>query len=271
LAWYSFVYCLFAGALATADCLSAEKREDTLGLLFLTDLRGYDVILGKLVASAMSSVFGLAAMLPVLALPLLMGGVQWTDFLRIVLSLCSTLMLSLAVGLLTSVSGRSAFRTGSAALVIMAALGFGLPLLSLWFEHGLKWHALARWLQPASPFFLHRDAFYSAAWFPSNQFKLALLCTWVMTLGALALSCWMVTLAWREGGRRSFWTRVRHLVSGWSRWKYGGAQSRRRLRERLLTKNPFAWLAGREIVSSSGVLLLITHLLLYYVVRPAKS
>ena len=29
----------------TADSLSAEKREGTLGLLFLTDLRGYDVVL----------------------------------------------------------------------------------------------------------------------------------------------------------------------------------------------------------------------------------
>src|SRR5512138_814954 len=37
------MYCLFFGIRATADCLSAEKREGTLGLLFLTDLKGYDV------------------------------------------------------------------------------------------------------------------------------------------------------------------------------------------------------------------------------------
>jgi len=39
-----FTYCLLAGARATADCLSEEKREGTLGLLFLTDLKGYDVV-----------------------------------------------------------------------------------------------------------------------------------------------------------------------------------------------------------------------------------
>src|SRR5690242_17532872 len=50
ISWYAFYYCLFAGALANADCLSAEKRQNTLGLLFLTDLRGYDVALGKLCA-----------------------------------------------------------------------------------------------------------------------------------------------------------------------------------------------------------------------------
>src|SRR5213083_2033731 len=45
LAWLSFVYCLFGGARHTADCLSEEKRQGTLGLLFLTDLRPHDVVL----------------------------------------------------------------------------------------------------------------------------------------------------------------------------------------------------------------------------------
>jgi len=35
---------LLAGIFLTADCLSEEKREGTLGLLFLTDLQGYDVV-----------------------------------------------------------------------------------------------------------------------------------------------------------------------------------------------------------------------------------
>ena len=43
------LYCLLSGVRATSDCISQEKREGTLGLLFLTDLRGYDVVLGKLV------------------------------------------------------------------------------------------------------------------------------------------------------------------------------------------------------------------------------
>ena len=45
-------YCLLSGVWFTADCLSEEKREGTLGLLFLTDLKGYDVVLGKLVATS---------------------------------------------------------------------------------------------------------------------------------------------------------------------------------------------------------------------------
>src|SRR5437867_6818516 len=35
-----FLWCALAGVFLTADSLSSEKREGTLGLLFLTDLRG---------------------------------------------------------------------------------------------------------------------------------------------------------------------------------------------------------------------------------------
>ena len=38
----SVFYCLISGRLTTVDCISEEKREGTLGLLFLTDLKGYD-------------------------------------------------------------------------------------------------------------------------------------------------------------------------------------------------------------------------------------
>ena len=41
-----FLYCLSSGIRTTADCISEEKREGTLGLLFLTDLKGFDVVLG---------------------------------------------------------------------------------------------------------------------------------------------------------------------------------------------------------------------------------
>src|SRR5437588_7488784 len=42
----AMIYCLASGRLLTADCITSEKREGTLGLLFLTDLKGYDVVCG---------------------------------------------------------------------------------------------------------------------------------------------------------------------------------------------------------------------------------
>src|SRR5436190_7976809 len=56
-----FSVALFVVALSmgfvTADALSKEKREGTLGLLFLTELQSYDVVLGKLFASSLRSVY----------------------------------------------------------------------------------------------------------------------------------------------------------------------------------------------------------------------
>src|SRR5882762_353877 len=71
-----FLSSFLSGIRYTADCLSEEKREGTLGLLFLTDLRGYDVVLGKLAATSVNAFYGLLAIFPVMAIPLLLGGVS---------------------------------------------------------------------------------------------------------------------------------------------------------------------------------------------------
>ena len=72
--------CAIGGVGLTADCLSEERREGTLGLLFLTPLSGLDVLLGKLVSSAMAAVYWILGILPVLSLTFLMGGVAFGEF-----------------------------------------------------------------------------------------------------------------------------------------------------------------------------------------------
>src|SRR5260221_4470234 len=86
----ALLYCLVAGRLSTADSLSEEKREGTLGLLFLTDLKGYDVVLGKMAATSVRGFYGLLAVFPVLAIPLLIGGITNGEFWRMVLVLVNT-------------------------------------------------------------------------------------------------------------------------------------------------------------------------------------
>ena len=54
---------LLAGLLFSADSVSSEKRDGTLGLLFLTDLKGYDVTLGKLAATSLGAFYGLIAVM----------------------------------------------------------------------------------------------------------------------------------------------------------------------------------------------------------------
>lgn len=76
----ALLYSLVCGISVTADCLSEEKREGTLGLLFLTDLKGYDIVAGKLVATSLNAFYRLVAIFPVMAVPLLMGGSRLVSF-----------------------------------------------------------------------------------------------------------------------------------------------------------------------------------------------
>lgn len=71
----AFAFCPLVGPFLTADCLSEEKRDGTLGLLFLTDLSILHVVVGKWIATALAGLYGLLAILPALGLPLLFGGV----------------------------------------------------------------------------------------------------------------------------------------------------------------------------------------------------
>src|SRR5947207_1010696 len=121
----------FAGVFLTADCLSEEKREGTLGLLFLTDLKGYDVVLGKLLARSLSAAYGLLAIFPVLAITLTMGGVTAGEFWRTALVFLNTLFFSLAAGMLISTLGRADHRSMASAAGMIVLIGGGLPLMEL--------------------------------------------------------------------------------------------------------------------------------------------
>ena len=143
-------FCLFAGGFLTADCVSWEKREGTLGLLFLTPLHGSDIVLGKLVCHGMQMFYGVCAVFPLFFFPLLTGGVTWAEVTRIVAALAVALILAACVGILVSVLGTESRKTIMATfttVVLLAALpmlyllvlrtfsnarspGFGLPQLS---------------------------------------------------------------------------------------------------------------------------------------------
>ena len=132
------LYCLFAGVRSTADCLSEEKREGTLGLLFLTDLRGYDVIIGKLTANSLAVFYCVIAVVPVLAIPLLMGGVAGAEFGRISLVLMNTLFFSLCAGMLASAMFRNARATivWTFLLILLVTAGSRGVGLGLWWVWG---------------------------------------------------------------------------------------------------------------------------------------
>src|SRR6266511_888147 len=105
-----FACALAAGPVITADCLSEEKREGTLGLLFLTTLKGHDIVLGKLAATSLPIFYSLVAGLPVLSVSFFLGGVTAGEFWRMTLVMLTTLLFSLATGMFVSSVSRDGLR-----------------------------------------------------------------------------------------------------------------------------------------------------------------
>ena len=122
-------FLLSCGAcLLTADAISVERREGTLGLLFLTRVKAFDVLVGKLGAVGLTSLCALGAFLPVLMVPILAGGLTAGEALRKGLGLMDSLFFALAVGLCASSAQKERFKASRTA-VLVVALATLLPLL----------------------------------------------------------------------------------------------------------------------------------------------
>jgi len=238
LAWLVFCFCVIAGPVLTCDTISAEKREGTLGLLFLTDLHGMDVVLGKLVAASVTSVFALLAVLPVMAIPILLGGVQLGDLLRTALVLGNTLFLSLAIGILMSalcVQWRSALALTGFALFLIVVVATAMAPGSVHTDDLLG--QAAQIISPVSAMTLAGN--YQVA---PVGFWVSFVSTHAMAWIALAVAGWVTAHAWREP---SGWVGriVRRRI--WHDWYYGSPEARRKLRA-LMDRDPIAWLRWRQ-------------------------
>jgi hypothetical protein len=105
--------------LLSADAISAEWREGTLGLLFLTRVKVLDVLLGKLGSVGISAFCAVMAFLPILMVPVLAGGITGGEAARKGLALLDGLFLALVVGLFSSAAEHERFRAVRNALVML--------------------------------------------------------------------------------------------------------------------------------------------------------
>ncbi len=266
---FAFVYAFFAGPLATADCLSRERREGTLGLLFLTDLKGYDVVLGKMAASSLDVMLGLMAALPVLTMPLLVGGVTLGRIALVVVALADVMLLSLAVGVFCSSVLESGRASMALTIGILALLTLGLPFIA---EEALHVDVSRRQILAAAFTLTCPMVAIMLAFNPTGgtglvgPFWLAILGNQLLALIFIAASAVRTGRHWREVGSSKL-TR---------RWQEFLEARRKRKRQKVIRKthselerNPIAWLEGRHrlqdkvlavLVCSCGLLWAFKHL-----------
>ncbi len=227
LSWMAFGYAFAAGVFLTADSLSEEKREGTLGLLFLTDLRGYDVVLGKLAATSLHAVYGVVAAFPVLAISLLLGGLLGVEFWTGILAILNMLFVSLAAGLLASTLAREALLAMNHS-VLLLGIAVGLPYLAdvaLAHVNGAKFSIQTGIAATLHPFLIATGTVSGGYW-------VSLLLSHAVGWLFLALAAWRVRHAWQEQPLRS--ASKKRKASG------STEEAERR------TDEPIVWLAGRS-------------------------
>ncbi len=128
MAWLLFVAVLLMGLL-TADSISRERREGTLGLLLLTHLSPAQLVFGKLLSCGLTGFVVLLGCLPALMVSVLAGGVSGPSAAMTGLGLLNTLFVSLAAGLWMSAVFRERRHAMAATLGLVAALAFGPEVL----------------------------------------------------------------------------------------------------------------------------------------------
>ncbi len=243
----TLAFCILEGVRKTADCLSGEKREGTLGLLFLTDLQGYDVILGKLSAAALSSFCALFAILPILGLSFIFfGGITFGELWRVGLASVAVLCFSLIVGVWVSARSYSASRAMTATfLVVLLILLAPIPTGSFFLTS----------LSPARAFVCSADAVYKIH---PLEYWSSLLLTLIWSWGFLSNASRMVN-RFREEGHNEQGIASADLGNPLPSAK---TSRRKQIRTKLLGVNPILWLASRGENSSlvAWALALVTGL-----------
>jgi ABC-type transport system involved in multi-copper enzyme maturation permease subunit len=230
--WYLLGMCLLMGVFLAADCLSEERREGTLGFLFLTDLQGYDIVLGKLLAVSLNAFYGLLGVFPVLAMSLMLGGVTGWEFGRMSLALMNALWFSITVALWVSARCESSLQAMSQTMAWLVLLAVILPV----FADVLRARTWAMNLASVSPFqpfyfaqaanFLHR----------AGDFWMSLAVSHLAGWLLVGLASWRLPRLMESqaaGEKAGFW---RRLLTG--DFLFG----KKRRRPELLGINPVLWL-----------------------------
>jgi ABC-type transport system involved in multi-copper enzyme maturation permease subunit len=248
--------------LLTADCLSRERREGTLPLLFLTPLKPRGIVLAKTLAHGLRALSLWLAVLPTMCIPFLLGGVGWKEALLSVAVNFSSMVLALAAGLLAS----SFCRTWRSSIVAALLLAFlfavmfvvlnGLGAIGAIYRYipgagrSMIWRSLDTFLYTVSIVTMNFDGTWEAlnrlpaaagrAWMAANfgMIVVSLLGAWIITW----VAAWQVNRVWRDEPESA---RAERLGKVLRRPVFEGRLLRRWLRWRL-AQNPVGWLEQRR-------------------------
>jgi ABC-type transport system involved in multi-copper enzyme maturation permease subunit len=238
-----FLYTALGGLLATADCVSEEKRDGTLGLLFLTDLKGYDVVFGKLASTSVKIICGVMAVAPALAVSIVLGAVTQDEVARVMLVAVNLLFFFLCTGLFASALCRQDNRSLGLGGILSLALMTGVPAAArLHFLH-ITNPDVGFIFSPVFGCFTAFDQFHDK--FPHDWFWLNFLVTQIFAWTLLGWACRIVPRSWQDStaGKEA---RRRSLVK--TKTVRGTTE-----RKEVLAVNVFLWRAAQPAMQRTMV------------------
>lgn len=261
-------------AVVTADALSSEKRNGTLGLLFLTDLRSVDIVFGKLAAFGVVCFYSLLATIPVLAMPLLMGGVSGQSVFRTAITLLNGLFFALSVGLWISARSWDQKRAVNSTIWVIIMLMWISPFAVGMLRMRPGWGQVADWIYVVSPMYQQDHASPFGIGMRTERYWTSFMITHALGWLALWRACALLPHAWQDRVLSAPVGRFKKFVQ---ELRFGSPDVRLTLRRRLLEVNAVHWLSAREKFAPTNVWIFVAAVLAgwvglwFYVDRYARG
>lgn len=112
-----------------ADCISMERREGTIGILFLTPLKPFEIVLAKAAAHGVRAFTFWLATVPVMAIAFLAGGVTGSEGIMSVLVNVGAICCALSAGFFAS----AVCKRWLSSIVVALGLSGIFSMLFVWF------------------------------------------------------------------------------------------------------------------------------------------
>jgi ABC-type transport system involved in multi-copper enzyme maturation permease subunit len=234
---------IFPAAQIGVGLFSEERRSQMMGLLYLTGIGPGELFFGKLFGGLLVASGDLLALVPLLAVPFLGGGISLNLYVATIACLPVVLVFTVGVGVLASVLCKDEGAALACALLIAGILCLAVPLPYNLGQALAGRPPFSSWwlcLSPAyGPFLIMGGYFFGAP----ERFWLSALITLVWS----GLCVVLAGLALRHNWRREI---QGEQIAGWRRtlqsWIKGNEAWRVPLRNRLLPEKPYQWLAQQD-------------------------
>jgi ABC-type transport system involved in multi-copper enzyme maturation permease subunit len=217
---------LLAAPAYTAGAICMDRARGILAAMLVTDLSCLEIVMGKLSARLVPVLGHVLATLPILALAMLLGGIDPLTVAGSVLVTVAVALFGCSLALVISIWGNRAHEVMLVTYLTLAVLSLALPLW-LWDPADWGLGPAPSWLEQTNPFWLAFAPYLSQSsvsmssyfWFFVGS---VVQCCLLTVLGALTLRATALPTNERVRRSRSTWLR-------WPRFNF------------LLDLNPVLW------------------------------